>query len=173
MQIGSSAPSGSLASRIGPPSKRPASQAAVIKVDEARGSKQARLEYSGTIRQPSSSAPSHFDVLGSTMQSGRSSARSSNSSRTGKGARGRFTQPSRSGSSRNKGPSLPILSEPLQDETYHKGKIAGLNEPAGGLPSDWRKNAKSALANFMTNKVGHAPKYEKEIGLLNGRKMTR
>lgn len=180
MQFGPSAPSKSLASRISPPSKRSASQAAATRLDEARGPKQARLDSlaptsaNGQLTSSTSSIPVGSD---STMQSVRSSVRSKNSSRTGRGARGRSAHPSRGGggssSSKPKGPSLPVLSEPLQDEEYHKGRYPGLIETEGGLPSDWKKNPKSALANFMTNRVGHAPNYEKENGILNGKKITR
>ena len=181
MQLDGTASSRSLASRIGPPQKRAASQAAALKVDETRGPKQARLETqksSSTDSQPSSSAPSLSRQPDSTMQTGRSSSRANHNSRGSRG-RGRFPQSSRGGSGRSKGtsipkgPSLPSLSEPLHNEAHVKAMHASVNDTGSGLASDWKKNPKSALANFMSTRLGCAPNYEKESGLLHGKRVTR
>lgn len=173
--------SGSLAARIGPPQKRSASQAAAagaaasLKTDDFRSAKHSRLSTSDL-------ASHHMPGPSSRQPGGRNASQGTRRGRSGAaqhGRRGRPSQPTRTISA-SSGAGLAdrdTLSEPLSDEAYIKKKYdqvdTGISIKGSGLGSTWQTNSKSALTNFMTGKLKKPVKFEAELGVLYGRKVTR
>lgn len=165
----------SLASRIGPPLKRPASSVATTqKTDDSRSPKHAR--YNTPVFVENMQGPPTRS-RGQSSGSSRGGNRSSNAQpRTGRGGRGRSGS-SAMGLSKSTRANLPALSEPMADARFIKSKYAGVdmkpNAKGTGLGSGWEKNPKSALSNFMSTRFGHGPQYDAETGTLGGKKIIR
>ncbi|KAH8111864.1 hypothetical protein DFH11DRAFT_1546166 [Phellopilus nigrolimitatus] len=71
-------------------------------------------------------------------------------------------------------PDLPTLPGPLFDEAYLKEKYPNLIDSNSGVGPDWKKNPKSALANFMMHRLLEgAPEYRVQSGLLYGKRIMR
>lgn len=155
----------SLASRIGPPLKRALSQATALKVDDSPRPKQAKIDAQALMPGPSSN-PSRGSRSSASSKSGRASQRGENAGRSRLGNTGRKA----GGSIQKLTKGLP---EPLLDEAYIKQKYADVHVESSGLSGEWQKNPKSALANFMTTRLGHGPDYKVETGNLRGKMMTR
>ncbi|KAH8120328.1 P-loop containing nucleoside triphosphate hydrolase protein [Phellopilus nigrolimitatus] len=101
-------------------------------------------------------------------------ARTSRSGRNAKSGRGRAGQSTKNAGEKSKlNPDFSTLPEPLLDEAYLKEKYPDLVDANSGVGADWRKNPKSALANFMLHKVGNLPKYEMQSGYIQGKKIIR
>lgn len=144
----------SLASRIGPRLKRPASYAmAPFVSDESRSSKHAKLD---TSTQPTSSKSSPAKAKDGSKHSRMSQ-------------RQRNTKLSR----KNEPPLGNPLPGPLHDEAYIQGDHADIKVPKGGIPVDWKFNPKSALANFMMSRYGQRPEFSVQTGHLNGKQIQR
>ncbi|KAL5534235.1 hypothetical protein ACEPAG_697 [Sanghuangporus baumii] len=158
------------AGRFVPPPKRSASQAAAaLKTDDSR--KHARVNAHDVADQTQGAS--------SSQKSLQASSATGHQSRFGhaqhlhpKPGRGRGNQSKKGDTGR-----LAVLPEPLMDESYihdkYAGVDAGVSLKGSGLGTEWKKQPKASLTNFMSTRLGQNARCEIETGLLHGRKITR
>lgn len=165
----------SLASRIGPPLKRPFGQAATALKSDAEASprsmKQPKLDKdaSSTSREASGSGKPAAKTasMPSRAKAPPSSSRSGGrSSRSGRGGDGRSRQAA------GKASQL-VLPEPLMDEAFVESTYGNVALSSSKLAADWKSNPKSALANFMMQTYKTLPKYVVEEGVVSNKRVTR
>lgn len=156
--------------RFVPPAKRSASQAAAaLKTDDSR--KHARVGAHDATDQSQGQSASQKTAQGFVAIGHQSRFGHAQHSHL-KPTRGRPGQSKKGDSGR-----LAVLPEPLLDEAYIQGKYAGVDTSislkGSGISSDWKKQPKASLTNFMTMRFGQNAHFGIETGLVHGKKITR